>query len=162
MKANIIFKGGPGSGNFGHAGRPGKRGGSASGGGRGGGGASKKRKNITASQIGDSGAWDSYGYTRKGVPASIKNTISYRKKKAIDEAIANNKGRVFTLGDSYFYRHNRSPESHESEVIESFKGTGFKVTPVASGDHWAAFHGGANPMSKKDSFFWTVAVVDRE
>jgi len=50
MKATFVFKGGKGSGNFGHSGRPGKVGGSGGGGSSSGGSIPSWQKNITGRQ----------------------------------------------------------------------------------------------------------------
>ena len=162
MKAKFVFKGGSGSGNFGHSGRPGKRGGS---GGGGGGGSGTPSKNITRKKVQTreiTNHWDGgEGYARKGVPASVRDSMSWSQQKLIEDAQSSGKD-VFTFGDSFYYKHGRSAETHEDTVVKRFANSGFKVIPIASGEHDAAFSGGAAYMSKKDSFFWTVATVERD
>ena len=62
------------------------------------------------------------------------------------DTIGKNKAGNYVIRRGYFYRHGNSATEMANRVSEA----GFEV--VDSGDHWAAFRGGAS--TRQSSHFW--------
>ena len=60
---------------------------------------------------------------------------------------------TWTVREGYFYRHGRTEDGVEAEVLEIFP----EAKIVGKGDHWAAFRGGAS--MKASSHFWVEFTV---
>lgn len=69
---------------------------------------------------------------------------------------------VFTFRYGFFYRMGMDDKKFGNKVVAELKKGGFNATILDTGEHWAAFKGGAKEFSSQDSFFWAVAQVERD
>lgn len=93
---------------------------------------------------------------KAGVPKFLLREV-FRDQAQVERALA--EGGVFTFGRGYFYRNKQTPEDFGQRVLADLVKGGLQPTLLASGDHWAAFKGGAAEMSAGSSFFWAIVQV---
>ena len=84
------------------------------------------------------------------------------KHHANTDSFGTNKQGETTLRWEYFYRHGRSAESYATSVQKIIDAHSLNLMIIDSGDHWAAFRGGASTRNSSH-FYVTVkakTVVD--
>lgn len=166
MKLTFVLKGGAGSGNHGHKGRPGFVGGSTDDGIGGVGpgnkvpateAPAKSAKSTNVREIQD--AVFGIDSAHKGVPALLlkpdHNPYSYAVEYFAKQPD------VFTFARGYYYRSGE-PQGFAAHIESELKANGFEAEIIGSGDHYyQGFVGGAATLSARSSFFWTVMRVKK-
>jgi len=65
----------------------------------------------------------------------------------------------FIFRKGYYYSHGGTSDKFVNNITQQCKDNNLNIEVVDSGDHWAAFNGGASIA--KSSHWWVVAKVTR-
>ena len=88
-----------------------------------------------------------------------KSLIQILKKEHVGDTVSKRKDGMIVVREGFFYRFGKDVSVLEKKVLTVCEKLGIKVTVMESGEHWAAFRGGA---SVANSSHWYVVIKEAE
>lgn len=98
--------------------------------------------------------------TKRNFPAFLKRESSYIDVERAERLKAEG-ATILTVCRSYFYR-NQVPAGFAQSALTVLRAKFPMAEIIATGDHWAAFCGGANSGTARDSFLYAVISIPSE